>query len=393
MPHAIFEDMKRYIGFDSGDARRLASLSTILDDSLPGIVEKFYETLNRHPNARAVFDGTGAQMERQRIVLLQWLRELFAGEYGIDYYERRCRIGRTHVRVELPQHYMFTAMNVVRLSLEDAIRERHPGDAQACIASMHKLLDLELAIMNQTYREDLIARMQQVEHEQYAQRISESEHLATIGQLAASLAHEIKNPLAGISGAIQVLGAALDQNHPHQEIIAESLRQIDRLDEAVKDLLIYARPKPPQTSRTNLSMVLGNALILLREEPSFRDVGVHCDGLEHPHLVEADEAQIHQVMTNLLINAAHACAAGGEIYCRVASVNSVVRTTIQDTGTGMTPEALARAFEPFFTTKSRGTGLGLSIVKRIIEAHNGRLHIGSTPGKGTQVTFELAARK
>lgn len=400
MSNELFREMKSYLQFGESDAAALADIRSRIAPQLSDVVDHFYARLLQQPGASAVFRGHGgdestaqATMARLRSTLLVWLDELFSGTYDEAYYESRCRIGRTHVRVELPQHYMFMAMNVIRLELNGRIRKLAlPDPIQgATLRALHKLLDLELAIMNQTYREDLVRQMQDLERAHYEQRISEAEHLATIGQLAASLAHEIKNPLAGISGAIQVLGAGMATNHPHREIIAESLRQIDRLDAAVRDLLIYARPKPPEKSRVDLCELIGHALVLLREEPAFRDVRVMCENMEASCTVQADEAQMHQVVSNLLLNAAHACERGGTIRCRIDEADALVRLTIEDNGCGMASDVLVRVFEPFYTTKARGTGLGLSICKRIVEAHRGAMDIESKIGKGTRVTVEIPA--
>lgn len=404
MSHELFREMKNYLQFGESDAAALCAIHSRIAPQLPDVVELFYSRLLKHPGAAAVFRGHGhfddeaaaqataqATMARLRRTLLTWLDELFRGNYDNAYYESRCRIGRTHVRVELPQHYMFMAMNVVRLELSTRIRRINlpTHELDTTLNALHKLLDLELAIMNQTYREDLVRRMQDLERAHYEQRISEAEHLASIGQLAASLAHEIKNPLAGISGAIQVLGAGMAPDHPHREIIAESLRQIDRLDAAVRDLLIYARPKPPEKTHVDFAELIGHALVLLREEPSFRHVRVICENMDTPCFVQADEAQLHQVVSNLLLNAAHACERGGTIRCRLDEADALVRLTVEDDGCGMASDVLVRVFEPFYTTKARGTGLGLSICKRIVEAHRGAMDIESKIGKGTRVTVEI----
>lgn len=389
MPHELFEDMKRYVGFSEADARALVEAKTPLFPYFSQVVETFYDTLNRHPRARAVFAADLGMIERLKKMLFVWLGELFDGRYDDGYFERRCRIGRTHVRVDLPQHYMFTAMNVIRVALATKIEELDLPDRVEKLKALHKILDLELGIMNETYREDLVSRLYAVEHAHYEAKLSKSEHLAAVGELAASLAHEIKNPLAGISGAIQILGKEMDDDHPHKEIIAESLRQIDRLDGAVKDLLIYARPKPPVTARTPVDQLLQRTLVLLREEPAFRGVNVKCDASPDDPTLEIDEMQIQQVLTNLLINAAHACQNGGSIYCRVVPTETSTRIVIEDDGIGMTSNTLGRAFEPFYTTKAKGTGLGLAICKRIVESHGGSISLESQPGRGTCVTVEL----
>lgn len=389
MASDLFEEMKQFVNFDEADARALTELKPLLAPQLPAVVETFYDTLSRHPRAHAVIAADPSMLGRLKKSLLVWLNELFEGRYDEDYYDRRSRIGRTHVRVDLPQHYMFTAMNVVRLNLLTRIQQLNPPGVIQKLCAVHKLLDLELAIMNETYREDLVSRLRAVEQAQYEAKLSRSEHLAAVGELAASLAHEIKNPLAGISGAMQILGQEMDDDHPHKEIIEESLRQIDRLDAAVKDLLIYARPKPPDLASVQIDQLLQRALVLLREEPAFRGVQVMCDATNGAARLELDEAQMQQVLTNLLINAAHACQNGGVIQCRVSSTKNAARIIIEDNGIGMTRDVIARAFEPFYTTKAKGTGLGLAICKRIVESHGGAIKLYSKPGHGTRVTVEL----
>lgn len=385
----LFAEMKRYVGFTEADARTLADLRSRISPYLPEVVDRFYTALLADPTARAVLEADPNRLPRLRVYLREWLEMLFCGVYDTAYYEQRCRIGRTHVRVDLPQHYMFTAMNIIRIKLSERLRAFQLPNACEALNALHKLLDLELAIMNETYREDYVDRIQSIERLEFEQRISESEHLATIGQLAASLAHEIKNPLAGISGAIQVLGAELNDGHPHKEIIAEALRQIDRLDAAVRDLLLYARPKQPSLRREDVSQIVAHALILLRQEPAFLPVRVRCEGLTEQHWALVDETQIKQVITNLMINAAHACEDGGSVECRISKHGDKVRLVIEDDGVGMQPHVLARAFEPFYTTKARGTGLGLAICRRIVETHQGTIEVESEPGMGTRVTIEL----
>jgi signal transduction histidine kinase len=385
----IFEELKQYIGFSTAHAAALAELHERLAPHFPEIIKQFYGVLDRLPKARQGLIASAAELDRLREATLNWLNELFSGGYDARYYEERCDIGRAHLRAGLPQHYMVAAMNVLRLTLVDRILALQLADGPARIAALHRLLDIEMAIINDAYHEEAVRKIQEREHAQYQQRLSESEHLASVGQLAATLAHEIKNPLAGISGAIQVLGSGLDEKHPHKEIIGEVLKQIDRLDAAVKDLLVYARPKPPDTKKQSLDAIIERALILLREEPAFRSVRVHCKGLDGDHQVVVDEAQIQQVICNLLLNAAHSCEINGEITCRVRQLPAKIRIIVEDNGKGMPPEVLARVFEPFFTTKARGTGLGLPICKRIVEAHGGTIDIQSVPDKGTRVTVEI----
>lgn len=389
MPSNFFAEMKSYVGFTADDARLLADLKEPLKPHFQEIVAHFYDVLLASDRARAVLHATTSRVEGLRRSLIKWIEELFGGVYEAGYFEQRARIGRTHVRVRLPQSFMFTAMNVIRLDLTDRILAMRLPELTKRVAAVHKILDLELAIMNETYSDDLIAQMREMEQRVFEQKLSESAHLATIGQLAASLAHEIKNPLAGISGAIQVLGSSLDDDHPHREVIGEVLRQIDRLDSAVKDLLIYARPKPPDRTRVNLSRTVDRVLLLVREEPAFQKVRLICRGNDIEHIAEVDEMQIHQVVFNLMLNAAHACENGGTVVCSVQNQRDRERITVEDDGIGIPKSILSRVFEPFFTTKAKGTGLGLPICQRIVDLHGGTLQVESEVGRGTRVTIEI----
>lgn len=392
MSGELFAQFQRFVDFTSEDKLALLQARERLRPFLESVVDRFYGSLLQDQEAKAILDAEPGRLERLRQYLCQWVDQLFCGEYDQPYFEQRSRIGRTHVRVDLPQHLMFFGMSVIRRELVRVIEAARLPNAAVVICAVHKLLDLELAVMNDSYREDFVDRTQAIERLQFEQRLGESEHLATIGQVAASLAHEIKNPLAGISGAIQVLGSELNEAHPHKPIIEEALRQIDRLDAAVKDLLLYARPQNPTVARCDLSEIVAESMILLRQEPAFQNVRIRCEGLTERHWGIVDSSQVKQIITNILINAAHACENDGDIDCALETDARVVRLRITDSGVGIRPEILARVFEPFFTTKARGTGLGLAICKRIIEAHQGviLIEVGRRPAHASPWSFRLS---
>jgi len=317
------------------------------------------------------------------------MRELFEGVYDWEYCQRHVSIGRVHVRHYLPQHYMCVGMSVVRNALTDNVRKAGIADPDRTVAALNKLLDLELALMLQTYKEEADQRIRATERQAMEKRLAESEHLANVGQLAATLAHEIKNPLAGISGAIQVIGGSLPLDNPHREIIGEVLSEIDRLDETARDLLIYARPKPPRRKRVQLGPLLQDAIIQLRSHSSVQGLIIHCEGLTCAVEAFVDEALFRQVISNLFLNAAHACENGGEVTCRLSSEEGKVQIDVVDTGIGIDPDNVDKVFEPFFTTKAKGTGLGLAICKRIVESHGGSMELHSQRGKGTSVSIKM----
>ncbi len=173
----------------------------------------------------------------------------------------------------------------------------------------------------------------------------------------------------------------------------EILRQIDRLDNAVKDLLTYARPTPPKLRVHDVGAVIRRALTVLSEDPAVKAITVVCTGFDHGVEGLLDATQFEHVVSNLVINAAQACNGAGQVTLSVARHRKNVEVRIKDNGEGMPEETAERALEPFFTTKTRGTGLGLSICKRIIDEHRGTLMIESRPQHGTTVTLTLPRGK
>ncbi|MFQ5807748.1 MAG: protoglobin domain-containing protein, partial [Phycisphaerae bacterium] len=372
------------------DAANLRSLAGQLEPNLPAIVDRFYREILRHPGARKVLTEGPAQVERLRGTLTTWLRSLFSGTYDAAYLQQRATIGRLHVRIGLPQRYVFAAMEVIRQELKRVILELDVPQADSKLESVQKLLALESASMGEAYQGAFVEQVRETERSAVQERLTQAEHLAQIGQLAASLAHEIKNPLAGISGAIQVIRDAMEANAPHRPILAEVLRQINRLDQTVKDLLVYARPVPPRFDRCNLGRVVERLMTVLKSEPAIQRVRFEHRSDHRPlPSIEADENQIEQLLMNLVLNAAHASEDGGLVTLTTQPTATGVQLEVEDHGHGMDEETCRRALEPFFTTKSRGTGLGLPICRRIVETHGGTLSIRSIVGKGTKVHVQL----
>ena len=389
MTDTHFDELKRLIGFGPADVKQLTSLAERVRRFLPEITEHFYSRLERDATAKAVLEASGAPKERLRATFLRWMEELFEGVYDEQYYRRRVNVGLTHVRIEMPEHLMIAAMSILRTELSRRVRVLGLAETGAKLNAVHKLLDLELTVMLETYHAEASARIRAAERAELDARLAETEHLANVGQLAATLAHEIKNPLAGISGAIQVIGSSLPGGSPHKEVIGEVLSEIDRLDATARDLLIYAHPKPPLRKKLRVGQLLQDTLMQLRQEPAVQGLCIRYDGLECAAEALLDAAQFRQVISNLLLNAAHACEDGGEVTFRLSSDDGTVRMEVSDTGTGMPAEVGMRPFEPFYTTKAKGTGLGLPICKWIVDSHGGGIKLESEQGQGTTVTIEL----
>lgn len=383
------ESLRESVGFTAADAALVRSMAPYLVAALPAVVDQFYQRLMRDPVARAVFVGGELQLQRQRLTLHRWLEELLGATYDEEYYRKRHAIGTTHVAVGLPQHYMVAGIQHIWQELSSRARELNFDAMEDRLGALHRALFLDLAIMLESYKDSYGAQVRTSERTAMAEKLTRAEHLAQIGQLAASLAHEIKNPLAGISGAIQIIRDGMPGHDPHRPIITEILGQIRRLDDTVKDLLFYARPSPVRSRRFPLEDVIERVLRLLREEPALRSVRINQSASAGGAWVEADEAQLEQLLINLLINAAHASHDGGIIHVMTGSHDEFARLVVEDGGRGMAPEVCARAFEPFFTTKAKGTGLGLAICRRIVDAHGGRIALQSELGHGTRVTVDL----
>lgn len=384
-----YSAMKSFLGFTAADAANIRELSKPLADRLGLVADGFYEAIRKDERAFRMFAGGEPQIARQRHRLTDWLRELFSGDYGAGHFARGVQVGQTHVEVSLPQHYMITAMDIIARELAVLIRTT-PGilNPEAAILSLNKLLALELGTMLEAYKAQYSRRIQHQEREAMEEKLTRAEHMAHLGQLAASLAHAIKNPLAGISGAIQVIRGTLPAESSHRHVIDEMLAQIDRLDATVRDLLVYSRPRAPARVSLDLNELIARVLNVLREEPALRRIRVrHIRQTPLPR-IQADERQLEQVIMNLLLNAADASSEGDKVSI-TTTCDGCIRMVIADNGLGMTPETLARAFEPFHTTKTKGTGLGLSICKQIVEAHEGRIGIESERHRGTTVTVEL----
>lgn len=381
------EHLADCVGFGPADAERLKQLGPQVAPYLPDIADAFYADLAAHPETMALFAGGEAQMQRLRDTLCRWLRELFCGVYDEGYWESRRRIGQTHVRVGLPQYYMFTAMETVRAQF-DALLPTLTTDVAADRRTLSRLLTLETAVMLESYKRSYTAVVRDTERSAMHEELSEAEHLAQIGRLSAALAHEIKNPLAGISGAIQVIREPLASDHPHRPILTEILRQIDRLDTTVKDLLVYARPRPARFQRCGLARVVNRVTSFLGVQPDADSSTIQADVAGSLELY-ADDVQLEQLLVNILLNASQASPAGGTIRLHAESDEEDILIQVADEGPGIPDEIRAHIFDPFYTTKARGTGLGLPICRRIVEAHGGTITIESPNGGGTQVSIRL----
>jgi signal transduction histidine kinase len=477
------DELRNYIGFTDEDSALLRRLWPALEPEAAGITDRFYAATLRFEGARAVFADL-AQVERLKKTLVRWMGELCAGPHDIAYYDLRQRIGRMHVKIKLPQQYMFTAMSLLRDDLVRIARRAFPAEKEAMIAAVIRITDIELAIMLGTYMEtraeadlaglreliishlpmtvlvldkhgrvssatgapsraladpggDLVGRswrevvvpalanaarleerlaragetgreivlprvdvdvdgtplalrvtIAHLEHSAAATmlhfedltdavaseaRAKRAEHLAKLGTLAATVAHEIRNPLAGISGTVQVVQSTLPPDDKRAVALQKVQEQISRLGGLVGDLLSFSRPVQVTLRTVDLAMV---AQAATSHEPE----GVTIEGGGRAH---ADGALLTQVLLNLVQNATQAGAR------QVRVLVDDVRLQVIDDGPGIPDELKEKIFEPFFTTKTRGTGLGLPIARKMVEGMGGTLQLVKSPGPGAMIEISL----
>lgn len=228
---------------------------------------------------------------------------------------------------------------------------------------------------------DLSARVRMEE------QLREQAALARLGEMAAVIAHEVKNPLAGIRGAIQVLSGRMAPDAPERAVAKEIVGRIDALNELMKDLLLFARPPQLRPHPIDIKPLVLTTAELLSGDPGLKEVEVNVDGSAPPILGDPELLKI--VFLNLLVNGAHAMHGKGAIRVRLAASGQTCDIAFQDNGPGIPQDIRDKIFTPFFTTKSRGTGLGLPTAKRLIEAHRGQILIDCPPQGGTTVTVQL----
>ncbi len=362
-----FDDFQRameYVGFTHASSAALREFHPVAQPHFQHAIDDFYATIEAHPRASDVITGGSAQIERLKKTLVRWLDSVLLGPHDAAFVESHSRIGYVHVRIDLPQDLMFTAMNRIRRHMVVAADEAYAGDParrRAIIEALDQIFDLELAIMLDTYRANLESRMRA------------NERLATIGQLAASIGHELRNPLGIIESSLFLVRQRLKRAGMQDAGIDKHLDkvglQVKICGKTITDLLELARSRPPKRQAIDVaalvdfaaeSAALGEGIRIEQEIP---------EGLR----LDADPDQLRQVLSNLLGNASQAMNGQGRIWVSAERGTGGVALRVRDEGPGVPLEHREHIFDALYTTRPKGTGLGLALCRRILEAHHGEL--------------------
>ncbi|SHJ11875.1 hypothetical protein SAMN02745165_01623 [Malonomonas rubra DSM 5091] len=234
----------------------------------------------------------------------------------------------------------------------------------------------------------------QTELQQYHyQQMERADRLASIGEMAAGLAHEIKNPLAGIGGAIDVLADDYEKDDPRREVMSQIQKQISRLNRTVTDLLYFGKPGEPEFNYVDMNNLLKQTQLFISQHPEAKNINWIEELTRDLPLVWADQKQLQQVLLNLMINGLQAMSGGGVMTVQTEHVElegrDWVKVDISDTGPGIPQDQLNKIFTPFFTSKTEGTGLGLPICRQLMVRNGGKLSVTSEQGKGACFTLLL----
>ena len=386
----LWDELRHYIGFDAAAAAELAALREPLAPDLPGIVDAFYAAIDGTPGAAAMITSPAVRA-RLHQTMLAWLDSGLAGPHDDAFLEQRSRIGRQHVHIRLPQHYMCTAINVVRSQYHVAIDARIVAPrSTAAHRAIDQLLDLELALMLHTYKHDSEERLVRTE------RNVQAERLRSMQTLTAGLAHEVRNPLNAAKLQLELLERRLRRASIEPRLIETTQHahdEIERLTQLLNEFLAFARP--PQLGAADHDLVGIARQVLEAERPMAEAAGVdlRLEPVSPTVVAELDPGKLHQILQNLVRNGIEAVIGRDAPVVAVGLASAPggdAVVTVRDNGVGIADEVVQHIYEPFYSTKEGGTGMGMAIVHSLVSAHGGEIEVATGP-RGT--TFTLTMRR
>ena len=275
------------------------------------------------------------------------------------------------------------------LELQDKIARVQLGDMDVSVSFADR--KDEIGDLGRDFNDmvtQLKASREEIERLHHTQ-MSRAEHFATLGELAAGLAHEIRNPLAGIAGVLDIVSRDLPSTSAAHEVIHDAKQEAMQINRILTELLDTARPKPPQFRVTEIVGTVEHAVLFARQQAVTKRINIEFEVKDSLPPVEHDPNQINQVLLNLILNAIQSMDKPGTIRVTLEQDDDLAVISVADEGKGIAPENLSQIFRPFFTTKGQGTGLGLSLARRMVESHGGSITVSSEVGSGTQFEVRL----
>lgn len=375
-----YQDLVRYVGWNEDDAQRLRQAAPVLRPHWSQVVEDFFQEAQRHDATRQVLSGEAAQLGRLKQTLARWLEELVTGPYDAAYVIRRWRVGWRHVDIGLSPMYISAAFSRLRGSLGRLLAGHwtaSAGELEPVRAALHRRLDLDLALMEDAYQAELLARQQQ------------GERLAALGQLSAGVAHELRGPLNVIRTSAYFLEQAgrLSPEKAGEHLLRIS-RQVDLAERAIEALARLARTPRPELRPWPVAELLRQAL---ESDPPGPGIAVELECPDGLPAALADPEQVRIVLGNLIRNARDAMPEGGRLRLAARVVAAGLEIDVSDTGPGIGPDELGQILEPLYSTKPDGLGMGLAIARSILDKMGGGLSVVSSPGQGATFTVRLRA--
>jgi two-component system, NtrC family, sensor histidine kinase HydH len=378
MAETVFQELKRYVKFSPEDETVLRAFHAVAAPHFERIAQGFYDRILSHEEASRVLRGGESQVGQLKVTLVAWMDSLLTGPWDEQYWEHRYRIGRVHVRIGMPQHYMFGAMNVIREEFQrlsaGAAATAGPDAGEAARVALGKILDLELAIMLHTYRDDMLAQQARVER------------LSTFGQLVGSIGHDLRNPLGVIETSLFILRGRIGEDERAKKHADRIKEQLDVANGIITNLLDMIRNRPLSKEPVTLAEVVRGAVETVRRPAG---VAVVVTGVAELPDIDGDPVQLRQIVVNLLENAVYASAPEGTVTILGRQEPGQVLLEVEDTGKGVDPATRRRLFEPLITTKEKGIGLGLALVKRIADRHGGGVAYSEGKSGGARFTVHL----
>jgi signal transduction histidine kinase len=271
-----------------------------------------------------------------------------------------------------------------------------PEDIDPFIHRMHIIRGISTGVLVSIGIAALMLRSRKRHDDKLAalqQALIRKERLAAVGELAGGVAHEIRNPLTGIGGALTILAREIPAGDDTQEVMFEIQQQIDRMERLVQELLAFARPDVLRPEWIDVHSILKQATAYIAQQPDVPEVDLVLEFDPKLPEIYADPRDLEHAFENLILNAFQAASEGGTVAVHTQHTGGNVLVSIRDDGSGMTAEVRDMIFEPFFTTKARGTGLGLSLVRRAVENYGGDIRVQSAPGEGTAFEFRIPTNR